>query len=239
MMPTPAAVLKAAELFSVGTDLEEGIGPLMVVDIGGATTDVYSVCEGAPTQPGVTQKGLEEPFAKRTVEGDLGMRYSALSLKEAAGSRKIRGFLQDPEADVEAACRHRSEVTDMLPVSIEDSRMDEALAMAAVELSVERHAGFLESFYTPMGVVISQIGKDLSDIKSFIGTGGVLVASERPEEILKVGFYDQNKPASLKPRQAVLRLDKDYILSAMGLLAQDHPDIALRIMKKQVIELRK
>lgn len=237
MMPTPAAVLKAAELFSKGTDLEEGIGPLMMVDIGGATTDVYSVCDGAPTQPGVTQKGLREPYAKRTVEGDLGMRYSALSLKEAAGSLKIRAYLKDPQADVEAACAQRSRVADMLPVSVQDSQMDEALAMAAVELSVERHAGYLESVYTPMGVVISQTGKDLSEIKSFIGTGGVLVASKRPEEILRVGLFDLNKPASLKSRQAVLMLDKEYILSAMGLLAQDYPDIALRIMKKQVIEL--
>jgi len=90
LMPTPAAVLKAAEILAIGSDDEEGLGNLMVVDIGGATTDVHSMAEGDPSNAGVIPKGLEEPFAKRTVEGDLGMRYSALSLLEAAGTKKIR-----------------------------------------------------------------------------------------------------------------------------------------------------
>jgi uncharacterized protein (TIGR01319 family) len=237
LMPTPAAVLKAAELLSRGTDLEDGIGPLAMVDIGGATTDVYSICDGEPSQPGVTQKGLQEPFAKRTVEGDLGMRYSALSLKEAAGTKRIRAYLKDETADVEAACRYRNHHTDMLPLTEEDKHMDEAIAKAAVALSVERHAGYLESYYTPMGVVISQMGKDLSEIQSMIGTGGVLVASDNPVGILKEGLSNPEEPLSLRPKHPVFRLDKDYILSAMGLLAQDHPDIALRIMKRHIVTL--
>lgn len=237
LMPTPAAVLKAAELLGKGTDLEDGIGSLVMVDIGGATTDVYSVCTGEPTQPGVTQKGLEEPFAKRTVEGDLGMRYSALSLKEAAGTKRIRGYLGDDDADVEAACRHRSHYTDMLPQTPEDRHMDEAIAKAAVALSVERHAGYLESYYTPMGVVISQMGKDLGDVKALIGTGGVLVASENPAAILKEGLHHQETPMSLRPKSPAFMLDQDYILSAMGLLSQDHPDIALRILKRHIVTL--
>lgn len=237
LMPTPAAVLKAAELLSRGTDLEDGIGPLAMVDIGGATTDVYSICDGEPSQPGVTQKGLQEPFAKRTVEGDLGMRYSALSLKEAAGTKRIRAYLKDETADVEAACRYRNHHTDMIPLTEEDKHMDEAIAKAAVALSVERHAGYLESYYTPMGVVISQMGKDLSEIQSMIGTGGVLVASDNPVGILKEGLSNPEEPLSLRPKHPVFRLDKDYILSAMGLLAQDHPDIALRIMKRHIVTL--
>ena len=70
MMPTPAAVLKAAELLGTGTPHESGWGDLMIVDIGGATTDLYSIAKGEPKQPTVTMRGLPEPFAKRTVEGD-------------------------------------------------------------------------------------------------------------------------------------------------------------------------
>lgn len=106
LMPTPAAVLKAAEVLALGSDDEEGLGNLMVVDIGGATTDIHSLAEGDPSNAGVIPKGLEEPFAKRTVEGDLGMRYSALSLLEAAGTKKIREYLHDDhkEIDVKAHC---------------------------------------------------------------------------------------------------------------------------------------
>lgn len=237
LMPTPAAVLKAAQLLSQGTDLEDGIGDLVMVDIGGATTDVYSICDGSPTQPGVTQKGLQEPVAKRTVEGDLGMRYSALSLKEAVGTKRLRAYLEDDAADVEAACRLRSLQTELLPETPEDRRIDEAIAKAAVSLSLERHAGFLETYYTPMGAVISQMGKDLSDVKALIGTGGVLVASEHPQAILKEGCADPLLPLSLRPKAPKYLLDKDYILSAMGLLSQEHPDVALRMMKQHIVTI--
>jgi uncharacterized protein (TIGR01319 family) len=81
-LPTPNAVLLAAELLSKGYGIEEGLGDLMLVDVGGATTDVYSMADGFPRQANVILSGLEEPFAKRTVEGDLGMRYSALGVLE-------------------------------------------------------------------------------------------------------------------------------------------------------------
>ena len=80
IMPTPEAVLLAAELLSKGYNDVEGYGELIVIDIGGATTDVHTICEGLPKRTEVILKGLEEPFAKRTVEGDLGMRYSARAL---------------------------------------------------------------------------------------------------------------------------------------------------------------
>ena len=51
VMPTPSAVLAGARVLADGTYGEAGLGPLMVVDVGGATTDVYSVAEGVPRSP--------------------------------------------------------------------------------------------------------------------------------------------------------------------------------------------
>ena len=82
IIPTPLAVLNACELLGKGTKATDGIGDLLAVDIGGATTDVYSIAEGKPTIENVIIKGLPEPFSKRTVEGDLGMRYSLSSLAD-------------------------------------------------------------------------------------------------------------------------------------------------------------
>ena len=76
MMPTPSAVLKAMTLLADGTDGEPGIGELIAVDVGGATTDVYSIASGMPTRSDTVFKGLPEPYDKRTVEGDIGLRYS-------------------------------------------------------------------------------------------------------------------------------------------------------------------
>ncbi|MDU1412038.1 MAG: methylaspartate mutase accessory protein GlmL [Clostridium sp.] len=239
LMPTPAAVLKAATVLSEGSDEEEGIGDLVILDIGGATTDVHSIGSGEPTKGGVTMKGLEEPFAKRTVEGDLGMRYSAISLWEAGGTRKLRGYLNDKDRliNVEENCKYRNQHIKMVPQSEEEIKFDEAMAKVATELSMERHSGVVECVYTPMGAVYAQTGKDLMEVKYMIGTGGVLVHSKNPGDILKAGTFDMNNPVSLRPRHPKYLLDKTYILSAMGLLAQDHPNMAVRIMKKYLMEV--
>jgi uncharacterized protein (TIGR01319 family) len=69
-----------------------------------------------------------------------------------------------------------------------------------------------------------------------IGTGGVIIHSEHPGEILKAGNFKINEPVHLKPQNPKFLVDKSYILSAMGLLAQEYPDKAVRIMKKYLIE---
>lgn len=234
LMPTPAAVLKAAEVLALGSDDEEGLGNLMVVDIGGATTDIHSLAEGDPSNAGVIPKGLEEPFAKRTVEGDLGMRYSSLSLLEAAGTKKIRKYLNDDhkEIDVKAHCIHRHENIMMVPQTPEEIFFDEAMAGAGTEIAMVRHCGWLESVFTPMGVMYYQHGKDLLDVKYVIGTGGVLVHSKNPRNILKAGEFNKEQPVHLMPRSPNYLIDSTYILSAMGLLAGENPDMAVRIMKK-------
>jgi uncharacterized protein (TIGR01319 family) len=239
LMPTPAAVLKAARILSEGSDEESGLGDLIVIDIGGATTDVHSIAEGEPTKAGVTVRGLEEPFAKRTVEGDLGMRYSAVSLREAAGSRKLRNYLGDSkrEIDIDANCKYRIEHIKMVPMTKLEIEFDEAMAKVATELSMERHVGTIESTYTPMGSMYTQIGKDLMEVKYIIGTGGVLIHSDKPQDILKAGAFSAESPMYLKPRHAAYLLDKTYILSAMGLLSQDYPDKAVRIMKKYLVQV--
>ena len=89
MMPTPSAVLSAMELLSKGTDGESGIGELVGVDVGGATTDVYSIADGMPEHMNTVYKGLPEPYAKRTVEGDIGMRYSIQGIVDAVGINRI------------------------------------------------------------------------------------------------------------------------------------------------------
>lgn len=239
LMPTPAAVLKAARILSEGSDEESGLGDLIVIDIGGATTDVHSIADGEPTKAGVTVRGLEEPFAKRTVEGDLGMRYSAVSLREAAGSRKMRKYLGDTtrKIDIDASCKYRIEHIKMVPMTKEEIDFDEAMAKVATELSMERHVGTIEHTLTPMGAMYTQIGKDLMDVKYVIGTGGVLIHSENPQDILKAGAFNEENPIYLKPRNAKYMLDKTYILSAMGLFSQYYPDKAVRIMKKYLVQV--
>ncbi|MDY3947146.1 MAG: methylaspartate mutase accessory protein GlmL [Ezakiella sp.] len=236
-MPTPQSVLKAAEALSKGSNNEVGIGDLIVVDVGGATTDVHSLGYGDPSKPGVFMVGLEEPYAKRTVEGDLGMRYSAMSVYEASGMRMLRRYLNIDGYEPEKEYLKRYANTSFVAHSPEDIAFDEAIAKICIDLSLKRHAGFVEPVYSPLGVVYSQKGKDLSNVKTIIGTGGVIVNSENYAEILQAAQFRADDLNSLKPRLPKFYVDKSYILSAMGLLTMIDKDMAIRMMKKYIIDL--
>jgi len=220
LMPTPAAVLDAAELLANGVQGGDGLGELLVVDPGGATTDVHSICAGAPSVDGVVQQGMPEPFAKRTVEGDLGMRHNAASIVEACGAARIAVEARITQSLLEALLARIAADAGRLPESDEDVRLDLALARAAVGLAVKRHAGTREIAYTALGPVQVQRGKDLSRVRTLIGTGGVIAASAAPEAILRAALADPAEPASLRPKAPEWRIDRDYALFACGLLAR-------------------
>ena len=237
MMPTPAAVLAAMELLSKGTEEQKGLGELVAVDVGGATTDLYSMTDGAPDRAGTVLKGLPEPFAKRTVEGDIGMRYSAAGIVEAAGMKRISILSGLDEDRCWELLDLITEDTSTMPDTDELKAFDKALASMAVKTGLTRHAGTVEKVYTPMGEAWVQSGKDLSRVDKIIITGGSLIHGE-PEDVKDIAshaLYNLAEAASLKPRNADVLVDKEYILSAMGLLSQYKPDIALKIMKKELI----
>jgi len=235
VMPTPAAVLKAAELLGKGTEYEAGLGDLMVIDIGGATTDIYSIAKGDPNKRNVALKGLPEPFGKRTVEGDLGMRYSATALFKAAGAKMIADFAGATETDVESYMKKVEENVEYLPQSDIETKVEIAMGRACTRLATERHVGQLETVFTLCGDVFVQTGKDLTAVKIVIGTGGVIVNHKEPESILKGTMYDTSTPQMLKPESPEFWIDEKYIMASMGLLGEEYPEVAIRMMKKYIV----
>ncbi|MFN2364575.1 MAG: methylaspartate mutase accessory protein GlmL [Halarsenatibacteraceae bacterium] len=245
IMPTPSAVLQAADYLSKGTGDVEGYGELIVVDIGGATTDVHSAAAGHPRQSGISQRGLEEPYLKRTVEGDLGMRYSAEALFNLKPEYRWQQlFKQEYNSDLEIEnfkdhINRVSSQPDYLPETEKDIRLDNILGKEAISTAVTRHAGNLKSIYTPRGKVFVQEGKDLTGIKTVIGTGGVIVHNQAPEEIL-TGLIQKNQsdPETLNPEKPEFYLDSNYLLAALGLLAEVEPEKAVKLMKKYLLRLK-
>ena len=236
MMPTPAAVLSAAELLAQGYGSERGMGELMIVDVGGATTDVHSIAKGDPSKPSVMLKGLPEPFAKRTVEGDLGMRYSSEALVETAG-RRLLDYLGWTDDKVACQLGLGKEDPWRIPQTEEEVKFEVAMGRMAVSIAVARHVGTLEVVYTPFGATYVQHGKDLTQLPVVIGTGGVLLYHPDAPEILRGAVFNPEEPTILKPQKAHLYIDKEYILAAMGLLREVAPQAALRMMKKYVVKL--
>ena len=234
LMPTPSAFLAAMQLLADGTESQSGIGELIAVDVGGATTDVYSISAGMPDRPGTIIKGLPEPYVKRTVEGDVGMRYSIHGIVEAAGCEAIAAASGIAPARVQELVDYLATHTDVLPTTPELAALDEALAGYAIRTAVTRHAGRIEEVYTMMGLAYAQTGKNLMNVERLVVTGGSLIHTKNTRKIASYALYDPQDPTSLKPRKAELLVDRKYILAAMGLLSKYYPEAALTIMKEEL-----
>ena len=92
VIPTPGAVLLASELLAKGSYEQEGVGGVILVDIGGATTDIHSALPEL-IDMNIEERGLvvsnEKQFSYRTVEGNLGLRVSATGIPEAVGDKAV------------------------------------------------------------------------------------------------------------------------------------------------------
>ena len=97
---------------------------------------------------------------------------------------------------------------------------------------MERHAGKLEIVYGPTGERLIQQGKDLTGVKTIIGTGGPIVFARYPREIMESALFRKENPFSLKPKNSELYIDEQYVFYAVGLLGQVEPGKALRLARK-------
>ena len=85
-----------------------------------------------------------------------------------------------------------------------------------------------------MGLTYVQEGKNLCKVKNIVVTGGSLIHTRRTEKIAAHALFSPSDPASLRPQKADVWVDRTYILAAMGLLSSYYPQVALRIMKKEL-----
>jgi hypothetical protein len=202
---TPDVVLAGVEVLAdhTGTDL-------VLVDVGGATTDVYSVL--TPGDDGQAVAGTL--WRSRTVEGDLGVRWSATGVVEAALAER----LLDPDeagALAEPAARRGADPGYLAA----DDSVDVRLATLAATVALRRHGR----------------GRDLRAVRLLIGSGGVLrhVPAGPAREILAAPLHDHPGGWPL-PRAATAVVDRDYVLAAAGLLAPEHPSVAVTLLRSRL-----
>ena len=74
----------------------------------------------------------------------------------------------------------------------------------------------------------------MTRVKQIVVTGGSLIHTKQTADIAKHALYSPTQPGSLRPKQADIRVDRKYILAAMGLISKRYPQAALRIMKKEL-----
>jgi uncharacterized protein (TIGR01319 family) len=231
VMATPAAVLAAGELLSgVGDDVPAVLGDLLIVDVGGATTDIVSSVHPRPADDHVYRIGLPEPVVKRTVEGDLGLRHNARTIVERFGLESAVAQSALSEADILRLLDTYEADPARLPVGPDEFAFDTYLARTAIQQAALRHAGTLEEVRIPHQPSIFRIsGKDLRPVRYVIGTGGCLTRRSDALALLTATQADPAVPESLRPTDVTYLVDRHYALFGCGLLAEGNPELARRV----------
>lgn len=221
IIPTPGAVMEASIL------LEREIGDLLTIDVGGATTDIHSVTEGKTEIEKIMI--APEPFAKRTVEGDLGVYINKDNIIELITKKKLMKNLNNSEHELETI------IDNYRPIPINRQiPLTEELAKEAIIQAIERHSGRLVNMYTASGKMTYAEGKDLSNVKFIIATGGALTKLPNRVKIIKKALAKKSITI-LKPNdKAEVLIDKDYIMASLGVLSKKHPEAALKLLKKSL-----
>jgi uncharacterized protein (TIGR01319 family) len=219
---TPDVVLTAVELLA-----DELGGDVVVVDVGGATTDVHSVVEVDPEDAGLSRQVVATVPVSRTVEGDLGMRWSAVS---TVGEGVAAGLLDPALADAAAV---RQADPSYLPHDAAGTADDHAIAAAAVTVALRRHAGRSQVVFSPEGRVVERSGKDLREVDLLVGSGGVLRHSGADAADLLTRHLRADPGAGWQlPEHPRTVVDRDYVLAPVGLLAREHPEAARSLARR-------
>ena len=183
---------------------------MLVVDVGGATTDVYSVVTPQGEDAVLRKEVVEVMWRSRTVEGDLGMRWNAGGVVDAAVAERLVDPAEEPR--LRAAAKERVADPAYLPDDDAGRDDDARLAELAVTVALRRHG---------------RGGKDLREVALVVGSGGVLrhATPARAQRILGPATSDLGGGWPV-PEHARTVVDARYVLAAAGLLAQEHPEAA-------------
>lgn len=210
---TPDAVLDGVGLLgAVLRERDPGSRGVVVLDVGGATTDVYSSL--VPELPTAAVPTLAD---RRTVEGDLGMRWSAEALLDAAEGEGL-----DTVGLPDAAHRRSADVA-MLPETAADSDEEARLAGLAAILALRRHVRAEEAYAAGSA---SARGVGL-----VVLSGGVFrhLDRHRSGQVIEVLRADRGGARAVLDRARVV-VDDAAVLGPAGLLAGRYPEAARRLV---------
>jgi len=222
ILPTPAAVGHLVRALA-----EKRSQNVMAVDIGGATTDVFSVFQGT---------------FNRSVSANLGMSYSSANVLEEAGHEGILRWLPlDMEKGVlENKIMNKMIRPTVIPQTMEDLLLEQALAREALRLSLEQHRDLAVGLkgiqqQRTIGDTFSQsrTGSGLVDLMSLnllIASGGCLSHAPRRHQAMAM-VLDAFQLEGITE----VMVDSVFMMPHLGVLASLHRDIALEVMEKDCL----
>ena len=222
IMSTPNAVGK----IMVTIAEQRGIN-ILGVDIGGATTDVFSVFGGNYT---------------RTVSANLGMSYSICNVMLEAGIQNIRRWLPFDIEEYEVRNRLRNKMIrpTTIPQTYEDLLLEQAVAREALRLAFIHHKQLARGLkgvqqQRTIGEALEQTetGKTLVQMMALdmiIGSGGVLShAPKRAQAALMM--MDAYQPEGV----TMLAVDSIFMMPQLGVLSTVHPEAAAQVFDRDCL----
>ncbi len=223
IIPTPGAVMECTKL------LYDCLGDLIVLDVGGATTDLHSVATESDKIARIMIS--PEPKAKRTVEGDLGVYVNRMKVIESIGEEQMRKDCEKMGIDLDETLASYVAI----PKTEAEFKLVERLTKEAVLKAVERHAGMIRYIYGPSGRSTVAEGKDLTQVKYIVGTGGALTRLPHRVEIMEeIAKHNETGMMLFPTEHAQILVDNDYIMASLGVLSKRYREAAIKLLEKSL-----
>lgn len=222
IMPTPGAVGLLIENIGKSEHIS-----VLGVDIGGATTDIFSVFQGV---------------FNRTVSANLGMSYSISNVLAEAGEDNIMRWVpfDMPAAEMRNRVRNKMIRPTTIPATLEELKLEQALAREALRLALEHHKsmavglkGIQQERTISDAFAQTRTGETLvsmMDLKLVVGSGGALSHAPRRVQAALM-LMDAFQPEGVTR----LTVDSIFMMPHLGVLTEVHPEAAREVFEKDCL----
>ena len=222
IMPTPGAVGEMIKKISEVENIS-----VVGVDIGGATTDVFSVFNGE---------------FNRTVSANLGMSYSICNVLSEAGVSNVSRWVpfEIDSSNLTNRIANKMIRPTTIPQTLEDLKIEQALAREALRLSFIQHKEFAVSL---KGIQQERTISDTFDQKMtgetivdmlkldlIVGSGGVLSHAPRRSQAMRM-LIDSFLPQGITE----LAVDSIFMMPQLGVLSTFHEKAAIEVFHKDCL----
>ena len=221
IMPTPAAVGNIMQTIAKKHEIE-----VLGVDIGGATTDVFSVF-------------TEEYVFNRTVSANLGMSYSISNVLASAGLDNILRWVpyEIDHSDLRNMIKNKMIRPTTIPQSQKELILEQSIAKEALRLAFIQHKEFAVTLKGTQqkreiadAFTQSSSGATIVDMMSLdlvVGSGGVLSHAPRRNQTAML-LIDAFLPEGI----TTLAVDSIFMMPHLGVLAEISEDAATQVFEK-------
>jgi uncharacterized protein (TIGR01319 family) len=230
IMPTPGAVGDIMQRVAKARGIT-----LVGVDIGGATTDIFSVFR-------VGDEHSDETIFNRTVSANLGMSYSVMNVLAEAGIDNILRWVpfDIEEGDLRNRIANKMIRPTTIPQSMQELQIEQAIAREALRLAFIQHKSFATSLKgvqqeRTISDTFEQTGSgdtvvNMMELDMLVGSGGVLSHAPRRAQAAHM-MIDSFLPEGVTE----LAVDSIFMMPHLGVLAAVHEEAAIQVFEKDCL----